>query len=301
MTELEIVLRQMKSISQEDVDRLVAADPMKYGIIPNQDQEVEYDDKTHTYFLAGRIYRSATGIVSQFYEQFDTDEKVKWMVYRWGKTEQYWRDLWINENTTSLNRGNGIHDKQEQFLYDVGYTRVTGDRIHPVFRTRGCSVPQGTKVRSQRIRDLADGCYPELKLWDHNWAIAGRADKPTLETISGVRYAHVEDYKTNKELARNGYVDQYGNEKMMLYPLEHLPDCEMSHYTLQLSLYQFMLEGFGFKPGIRRIIHFPHEIEGLGTPSPKPYELPYLRDEVISMLEILNSRGWLSPARSTVI
>ena len=74
---------------------------------------------------------------------------------------------------------------------------------------------------------------------------------------------------------------------MMLDPISHLEDCEMTHYTLQLSIYQYMLEFFGYLPGIRRIIHFPHPIEGLGTPSPKPYELPYLRNEVIAMLNHL--------------
>lgn len=108
-------------------------------------------------------------------------------------------------------------------------------------------------------------------------------------TSSIVELRIIEDGKTNKRIRDRGY----GNKKM-LAPLSHLEDCEMSHYSLQLSIYQYMLEYFGFHPGVRRIIHFPHEIEGLGTPSPAEYELPYLRDEVIAMLTHLKHIGWLN-------
>lgn len=257
------------------------------------DTEVNYDPSTHTYFLGGTLYRSATTIVSQFYEPFNTKAKAEHMAFKYGRTPEYWRDKWSSDNTISLVRGNDIHDRQEQFLYDKGFTRVTGDRVHPVIKLHTYNQK---KRRSISPTTLVDGCYPELKLWRHDWAIAGRADKPTIETVLSHCYAHVEDYKTNKELQRNGYVDKYGNERMMLYPIEHLPDCEMTHYTLQLSIYQYMLEYFGFLPGLRRIIHFPHEIEGLGIPDPKVIELPYLRNEIETMLTHLNNIKWLAPS-----
>jgi len=127
-----------------------------------------------------------------------------------------------------------------------------------------------------------------LKLWRHDWRIAGRADKPTIETIDGIRYMHIEDYKTNKIIRTEGFTERDGAKRKMLGPISHLEDCELTHYTLQLSLYQYMGEYFGFRPGNRRIIHFQHEIEGLGTPSPKIIELPYLRNEIIMMLKYLN-------------
>lgn len=256
------------------------------------DQEPEYEDKTHTYSLGGILYRSATTIVSQFYDKFDTEEKANWMAYRYGNTPESWLSQWRIINGTSLVRGHGIHDREEQFLYNRGFTRITGDREYKVYRIGPNSITSKANGTIS-IRQLVDGCYPELKLWRHDWCIAGRSDKPTIETLNGKRFVHIEDYKTNKILQTNGWVDKKGNERMMLDPISHLPDCEMTHYTLQLSLYQYMFEYFGFLPGIRRIIHFPHEIEFLGTPDPKPYELPYLRHEVINMLTTLKHRSWL--------
>jgi hypothetical protein len=104
------------------------------------------------------------------------------------------------------------------------------------------------------------------------------------------RVADVEDYKTNKKLRQYGYQYPDGTYRMMLGPLKHLHDCELTHYTLQLSIYQYMLEWMGFAPGRRRIIHFPHAIEGIGIPPIKTYELPYLRAEVIAMISHLENK-----------
>jgi hypothetical protein len=244
---------------------------------------VQYNDAEHKYFLGTYRYLSATQIVEHFKEQFDTEERSAYMVERYGMDQQYWKDDWKDTNGTSLIRGNKLHDTQEQFLYNRGY-----DRIH----NKDFVVYNMKLYKSEGSVDYykwPDGVYPELKAWRHDWHIAGRMDKPIFETINNVRYGHIEDYKTNRKIRREGF-----NGRTMLGPLRHLQDCEFNHYALQLSIYQYMLEYFGFKPGVRRLIHFPHEIEGLGIPDPVPYEVPYLRQEVISMLGHLLTTGVLN-------
>lgn len=250
--------------------------------------EVLYDDPQHKYYYGTTTYRSATQIVEQFYEHFDTESKIIYMADKYNQSPEYWRTKWIEDNRTSLVRGGSIHDYQEQFLYNEGYSTVNNKR-HIVRRL------EDERLYKTNMSILPDGIYPELKLWRHDWRIAGRADKPTFETIQGVRYAHIEDYKTNKILHTQGYWDSKNPiPRKMLDPISHLDDCQMIHYTLQLSIYQYMLEYFGYKPGIRRIIHFPHPIEDLGTPSPVVHELPYLKDEVEAMLYHLMKTKWLN-------
>lgn len=286
MTELEYCMKKMYNQDYQ-------CDPKQPSNIISPNIEVDYDDSTHTYRLKNKIYRSATTIVSQFYVEFDTKERSQYMADRYGKDSEYWKQEWKRVNNISLDRGNGIHNEQEDFLYNRGFTSVTGPRIYRVYNLKeetGRDSNRGINVSS-----LADGCYPELKLWRHDWCIAGRADKPTIETIGKIRYAHIEDYKTNKILHTQGYWDaRHPEPRKMLAPIDHLDDCEMTHYTLQLSIYQYMLEYFGFKPGIRRIIHFLHPIEGLGTPKPVIHELPYLRKEVEAMLYHLMGSKWLN-------
>lgn len=45
------------------------------------------------------------------------------------------------------------------------------------------------------------------------------------------------DYKTNKEIKMKSY-----KNKMMLPPLNHIPDCNYYHYSLQLAIYKYLIE-----------------------------------------------------------
>ena len=49
------------------------------------------------------------------------------------------------------------------------------------------------------------------------------------------------DYKTNKEIKTEGFKNYEGITQKMLFPLNHLDDCNLNHYTLQLSLYMYII------------------------------------------------------------
>ena len=96
----------------------------------------------------------------------------------------------------------------------------------------------------------------------------------------------LDDHKTNKRIRTESYQHWVtGKFTMMLGPLSHLMDCELIHYTLQLSIYQYMGEYHGFFPGRRRLIHHKHPVPGIISTGPKIIELPYLRTEVIDMIK----------------
>lgn len=239
-----------------------------------QHQEVSYDDAKHRYYVGNTTYISATQLVSKFHTKFDVQERSEYMAYRYGNTPEYWRAKWKKDNTDSLDRGNGIHDYEERKLYNKGYDLLP----YPV-------PVQGRVDRNVVYINLPDGVYPELKLWRHDCKIAGRADKIILQTLlSGKRVMDADDHKTNK-IIRTESFQRDGKYDMMLGPLSHLQDCELNHYSLQLSIYQYMGEYHGFYPGKRRIIHHRHPIPGITSTGPKIIELPYLRNEVIAMIK----------------
>jgi len=242
---------------------------------------VDYDNEQHLYSYNGKRYISATQLLDKFKHGFDVEERSVYMADRYGNTPQYWKDKWRDINGESLKRGNDIHNREEKELYQKKFIDHNPYPL-PVLQ---CSdgVPYSK---------LPDGVYPEMKMWRHDHGIAGRSDKvilrslPVLSGKSTVhRYADIEDYKTNKRIRLYSFQYPDGTYQMMKEPLSHLMDCEMNHITLQLSLYQYMMEYFGFLPGRRRIIHFPHQIEGLGIPKPVSYTLSYMRNEVLGMLK----------------
>jgi hypothetical protein len=259
---------------------------------------VEYDHPTHRYSYKGKRYLSATQLLEHFIPPFDTKERSEYMAYRYGNTPEYWVNKWKAENSLSLTRGTDIHDEQERLTYEKRFIE---------YNPAPLPVLQYDKYTP--YRDLCDGVYPEMLLWSHEHRIAGRTDKGILRTLHKgeagwvwmqgqgraivhadkvTRIADIEDYKTNKRLNKESWQDSRGNYRYLLGPVSHIMDSNYWHYALQLSIYQFMLEQYGFHPGERRIIHFPHEIEGLGTPAPETYRLPYLRKEVIAMIAYVN-------------
>lgn len=257
----------------------------------HQTQEVDYDDAEHRYFLQARIYKSSTQIVERFIKPFNTKEQSERMSDRYGQPPEYWVNKWKGINQIALKRGDIIHSSKEDFLHGRGYDAINGK----IFRVINLLAPIHGNYRSNYSL-LPDGVYPELKVWRHDWGIAGRIDKPIIETLdNGVRYAHIEDYKTGRKISQESYRDnKTGEYEMMLYPLHHLMSCEYNHYALQLSLYQFMLEYFGFKAGDRRIIHYAHRQEWhTEDPKPVPIPVPYMRNEVLMMLNHLKNDGWL--------
>lgn len=240
---------------------------------------VNYDDASHVYSLHGKRYISASQLLGLFKHVFDVEERSRYMADRYGNTPDYWKQKWKAENRKSLERGDSIHDREEQGLYRQRFVNHNPSPL-PVLQY---------PVHTPHIL-LPDGVYPEMMLWNHDRRLAGRSDKVILYTSSWgyidpivTRYADVEDYKTNKKMRTEGW-GAAGATRKFPAPLEHLEDCELVDYSLQLSIYMYMLEQMGFVPGKIRLIHFPHEIEGVGTPKPCTIELQYMRAEVLTML-----------------
>ena len=255
-----------------------------------QHQPVDYDDSQHLYSMQGRKYVSASQLYELFKEPFPEDAHIRY-AEKHGGTPEYWKAKWAEKNQKSTHRGTIIHDANE-----VALTGMMIDRVHG----------QEYKVMGDVIRDedpwynRPDGVYLEKKLWHHGYRIAGRADKITITTerrygaLDGmlvpdtVRWAHVDDYKTNEKLDRESYQFKNGNYKMMKPPIGHLMDCNWIHYCLQLSTYMLMLEYQGFLPGKMRIKHYPHPTAEDPNPVPVWYDEPYLKKEVVLMCTYLN-------------
>lgn len=235
---------------------------------------VEYDDPSHIYSYQKQRYTSATQLIERFSNHFDVEKEAIGMAERHGHTPEYWKQKWAEKNGRSKIRGTVIHNAQELRLYRQKFIEWNPSRL-PVLKY-STHVPYS---------HLEDGVYPEMLLWHHEYRIAGRMDKGILFTDKGDRIASVEDFKTNEKLVWESFEHHKTGYRMMTGPLSHLMDSNMIHYSLQLSIYQYLLEYHGFLPGTRTIIHYAHEIEGLGTPDPVRYELQYLRDEVIAMME----------------
>ena len=197
--------------------------------------------------------------IATVYEKFKTD----------GFTPETVMYFWDLEKNRSCNDGSEFHANQEDndIKYNGAKSNVETDYIYDLY-------------------ELNDGVYTELMIWDDDYLICGKSDKVIIETDNkGDRYISIQDYKTNKDLKINyNFINKRTNEKVinkfMLSPISHLVDCNYIHYCLQLSMYGFLLERKGFIVKDLELLH----TNNYSKDNLKSYKLPYLKSEIINML-----------------
>lgn len=148
---------------------------------------------------------------------------------------------WKKVNLTSTDKGTAFHNWKEAKLFSDGFYHLRGSDYNVVERNK------------TRLDDLLVGVHPEVRMWNDHYFLAGTADQVIV--LPG-RKVIIRDYKTNAELKiENKY-------QKMLDPISHLDDCNMVHYQIQLSIYGWMLEQFGYEVVGMEIEHYELEKEG---------------------------------------
>lgn len=205
---------------------------------------------------------------------------------------------WNGESDRSTELGTWYHKQREDDLNSLDTISRDGMNI-PVIRP---IVTDGVKhAPDQR---LIEGIYPEHFVYLKSAGICGQSDRVEVvkDTIS------IYDYKSNKEIKTQGFKKWDGTTERMLPPLSHLDDCHLIHYSLQLSLYLYMILKHNpfLKPGKLELSHVIFEEESkdkFGYPihrvvngepvvkEVKSYKLSYMKSEVIAIV------NWLSENR----
>lgn len=142
--------------------------------------------------------------------------------------------------------------------------------------------------------------YAEIGVYDNIFCISGLID--ILAVNHDTNEFIIVDWKTNKAPLRfdAGYYDKTSmntldlekwipSDDKMEYPLNHLPDSTGIHYSLQLSLYAYLVTTFGFIFKGLMLCHI-RPIEEMFTTRDtwqevtELYPIKYLEKEVVSLL-----------------
>lgn len=196
---------------------------------------IQFQESDHKYssILSDDIeWISVTKLIHALIEPFDRYETAKkCSIKKPGKYPNKWcgfsveeiLSAWEGENNRSTELGHWYHSKRENELYNSDL-----QVIKPI-------ISNGKKVASDQR--LQEGIYPEHIVYLESSGVCGQVDKP--EVIKGI--LNINDYKTNKTIQKKGFANWEGITKKMLKPVQHLDDCTFNHYSLQLSLYAYMI------------------------------------------------------------
>lgn len=105
-------------------------------------------------------------------------------------------------------------------------------------------------------------------------------DSPTHTYLAGERL--IVTHNTNKEIKKTSYYNKSTKRhSMMKYPLNNIMDTNFWHYTLQLSLYGYLLQQINPDFNIKslKIVHIDHDGEQ------HVYDVEYLKSDVERMLK----------------
>jgi len=243
---------------------------------------------------------SVTSLISQFKQPFEVDKiaekssknkKSKW----YGLTSEEIKEAWKAEADRATTLGTWYHNQREADICEIENMERHGHTV-PIFKP---IEKEGVKYSPEQ--KLKDGIYPEHMVYLRSAGICGQSD--LVEVVNG--QVHITDYKTNKEIKTEGYVNWEGISQKMSHPMSHLDDCHLNHYALQLSLYMFIILKHNpkLKPGSLTIHHILFDEAGRdrfnnpisardtdGNPIVTDivqYDLPYLKQEAISIVHWL--------------
>jgi hypothetical protein len=245
---------------------------------------------------------SVTTLVSYFKTPFDAkkiaakvskSKKSKWS----GIEPEIIQQIWENEANRSTTLGTWYHNQREADLCSLASIEREGVTV-PVFKPSG----ENNGIRVAPVQKLEPGVYPEHMVYLRSAGICGQSD--LVEIVNGK--VNIIDYKTNKEIKKESYVDWEGKSAKMIPPVDSLDDCHFYHYALQLSIYMYIILKHNpkLKPGRIFIHHVVFEVEGednWGYPISKkdangdpivkeviPIAIPYLVDEVLAIIHYLH-------------
>ncbi len=240
---------------------------------------------------------SVTSLVGKFKPKFDRDgqakkssknKRSKW----YGMTPKEILEAWDNETKRAIKLGNFYHNQREADMLGldtIGKYGVEVPIIKPIIDEKGIKIAPNQK--------LEEGVYPEHLVYLKSAGLCGQAD--VVEVVNG--YININDYKTNKEIKEKGFTNWEGITKKMYKPISHLDDCNLNHYNLQLSIYAYIIKKHNPKLKIGKLTIQHVKFKQVGEDSNgypinehvngepvleeiKIYELPYLKDEVTSLI-----------------
>ena len=311
-----------------------------------------FDEGPHTYRdTYGNEYISVTTIIGNYSPKFDKDYWLHKKAKELGITEKELAKRWQDITDEACTRGSHTHNGLEdgikgssmfkdaiKYLNQIETGRCITVADIPNLKARPLDIEkfkEATNNKYPKIYEVFDfyitrgyTIYSEIGVFLPNLLISGTID---VLAIKSDRFV-ILDWKTNKDglhftsgyykkdktckpvQLTNNWVEK---DEKMLPPFNTLPECNGSHYTIQLSTYARMVElilgipcvgcglchiGTPFKLNQYGMPYRDekglYEIDKNGEETVQWYRIAYIRDMVDAMFKdrkiYLNSKGLLN-------
>lgn len=181
---------------------------------------------------------------------------------------------WDDTRDEACSHGSYIHGILEESFYGNTHFDLSNLGCPYVCGNYGC-------IKGNYHLDLENGIYPEFLMSyisPEGLHIAGQADL----IIKSGNDISILDWKTNREIKKRSFYNASKKHNIMLkYPLNNIEDCNYNIYTLQLSLYAYMIQKLNPEFNIKdlKIVHIARDSKQT------IYDLEYRKDDVERMIK----------------
>ncbi|MGA1046523.1 MAG: hypothetical protein ACO3UU_00785 [Minisyncoccia bacterium] len=228
---------------------------------------ISFDEKNHVYTNVNTEdnYISVTTLLSRFKPKFDVDAQAAIFAAKHNllveDVKQYWNDL----NRISTTRGTAIHNILENYI-NTGSADTDEQKELIQYIKKQLQDHAGYKVTAEELM------YNDL------YQVAGTADI----VLENNKFFKIWDLKTNKKFR---FTNNFNKDTFLLSPVEHLPNCEYSNYSLQLSMYAFMKEQLTGKKCTELKIIYLKTNTVTQENTVEEYYISYLKKDIQEILE----------------
>jgi hypothetical protein len=199
-----------------------------------RDVNISFEDIGHVYTILGKKdHTSVTTWIKQFFSKFNADliidrmmKGAKWPESKYfGKTKEEIKEEWNQNGQSAAKLGTEMHKMFEDYY-------------------NGLPVNTETLEYSYFEKFIADHAHmkpyrSEWTVYDEDLKISGSIDMTFLNEDGTLS---IYDWKRCKSIEKETLYRQYAKA-----PIQHIPDTNFWHYTLQLNTYKMLLERkYGF-------------------------------------------------------
>ena len=199
---------------------------------------IKYYDEPHEYYIDGQKMTSATRLIGKFKQEFDSAYWSKKKADERNITPEEILAEWKYKSDYSCEKGTLFHEYAENYL---------NNKIFPYPEDKVKRVLGNNDVKKDfdKLKELFHEFYEEsygklipikseVIVGDEELGICGMVDQLFWNNKS--EELQIWDWKTNKKIGRSNRWQQFKE------PISHLDVCEFNTYSLQLSLYRYLIE-----------------------------------------------------------
>lgn len=223
------------------------------NLISEKFGNIDFVEESHRYTIGGNEFIPVSNVIKMYEPEVDWDKKAEDYARKYGKKKEDVQREWKLNNLKATISGTRTHEFGESYTNILcGHPELICEQNKPQYiKEFGVLVP--TYPKEESIKKFYDSLEPnlhpvgaEFKLssiyMENTLPICGTCD--LLFYDSDRKGYVIGDWKTNKSL-----IKEYSRDHniTMTRCLSNLIDEPLSHYRVQMSMYQVMLESIGLK------------------------------------------------------